>query len=169
MSSHSADYDIEQADHLNVDFRTASPHARAGRGAAPSPRPARRAAAGTQPARRAAPPPKERAATRSRRSASAARLINTTVERMALKDEHRGARPARHQDAGHLAGRPGQPAAGRRDEVPVEAGQLRGGELVNGQLAPLAHQDPADPAKHPRGIDIFGSQPPPRPDTRRRA
>ncbi|HEX4608230.1 MAG TPA: hypothetical protein VH092_08490, partial [Urbifossiella sp.] len=32
-----------------------------------------------------------------------------------------------------------------------------GSEKVNGQVAPLVHQDPTDPAKHPRGLDIFGT------------
>lgn len=162
VTSHSADYDIERADHLNVVF-TEGVHRPTVRPATPAPAaPGLPAAAqptptASAPAVASAPPPPKEEPRPKPPIRLRARLINTTVERVAFKNEFEG------------LDRPGtkMPGISPSDPVsrPVTGGtkyQLRqasceGSEKVDGKYAPLVHQDPTDPTKQPRGIDIFGA------------
>ncbi|QDU20785.1 hypothetical protein [Urbifossiella limnaea] len=161
VSSHSTDYDIERADHLNVVFtegvNTPTVRPAAPTPAAPaqpvtaqpnSPTPAPAVASAPQPKEEPRPKPPIRIR---------ARLINTTVERVAFKNDFEG------------LDRPGTKMPGLSPSDPVSRTptggtkyQLKhvsceGSDKVRGQDAPLVHQDPTDPGKQPRGIDIYGT------------
>jgi hypothetical protein len=156
VSSHSADYDIERSDHLNVDF-VEGVHRPPTRVVAAAPAPSATPSAAARPAPAAAtPPPKEEPRPKPPLRLRA-RVINTTVERVALKDEMQGLdRPGTKMPGISPSDPISRPAAGGT-KYQLRRASCEGGELVNGRLAPLVHQDAADPAKHPRGIDIFGA------------
>jgi hypothetical protein len=165
VSSHSADFDIEHSDHLNVyfeegTFRPAQQPPAAQPAAAP-PRPALQqpviqqaaarqpVAAPEPPAKKAEPPPKPPAKIR-------ARTIDTWVVREPVKSDFDGLdRPGSKMPGLSPADPATKPvAAGTRYHL--RKARCEGSETVNGQVAPLVHQDKTDPTK-PRGLDIYGA------------
>lgn len=159
VTSHSPDYDIERADHLNVVFTEGAP-----RTPRPSPAPAPAApvaqappqpAAPGAPAVASAPPPKEEPKPKPPIRLRA-RLINTTVERVATKNDFEGLdRPGTKMPGLSPSDPASRPVTGGTKYY-LKHASCEGSEQVNGQYVPLVHQDPADPAKHPRGLDIYG-------------
>ncbi len=161
VTSHSPDYDIDRSDHLNVVFTEglARPTARA---VTPAPAPAAptavppppggapAVAAAAAPAAKEEPRPKPPVRLR-------ARLINTTVERVATKNEYEGLdRPGTKMPGLSPSDPVSRPVSGGT-KYQLKQATCEGSDQVNGQFVPLVHQDPTDPVKHPRGLDIYGS------------
>lgn len=163
VTSHSPDYDIERADHLNVVFTEGAPRpprpavaAAPAAPAAPAAQAQPQPAAPGAPAVASAPPPKEEPKPKPPMRLRA-RLINTTVERVATKNEFEGLdRPGTKMPGLSPSDPASRPVTGGTKYYLKQA-SCEGSEQVNGQFVPLVHQDPTDPAKHPRGLDIFGT------------
>lgn len=162
VTSHSADYDIERSDHLNVEFEEGKAPAVARRDPAPPAAPAAPAAPVANPAPGSAvaavpPPPKVEPRPKPPIKLRA-RVINTWVVRMAVKAETDGLdRPGSKMPGLAPSDPASRPADGGATKYALKRASCEGSELRNGQLAPLVHQEPTDPAKHPRGLDIYGS------------
>lgn len=158
VTSHSPDYDIERADHLNVVFTegTARPTPRAVAAAPAAPAPTTTPPPAGAPAVASAPEakeePKPKPPIRLR-----ARLINTTVERVATKNDFAGLDPPGSKMPGLSPADPASRPVTGGTKYQLKQASCEGGEQVNGRLVPLVHQDPADPSKHPRGLDIYGN------------
>ena len=152
VTSHSAEFDIDGADQLNVLFADPAPEVGPPAPKTPEPPPAAAPMApppgGPPPAKKAdgppppkvdAPPPepaKPRPPLRMR-----ARLIDTIVERVPVEPAKPARKDAKDGDADKL-----DPEAGVKYEM--KTARCEGNVVV--------HQDPADPAKQPRGVDITG-------------
>lgn len=147
VTSHSAEFDIDRADALNVLFRdgipplsekpeAAAPPAPMG---PPPPAPGPAIPKEPDPPKPPKPPMKLRA-----------RKIDTVVIRY----------PAERPDPKKADGPPAKPAAappaGGSMKYELEKARCEGSYAANGNVAPLVHQDPTDPAPDKKGIDIFG-------------
>ena len=143
VRSHSTDFDIESAYHLNVVFRDGIPPPLPPKPAAPMAPAA--AAPGTgkpliPPVGPPAPePPKEPQKPKPPMKLKA-RVIDTWVVRYPTKPEEP---------------KPEEPKAGAKPERPGEGGVRYEIEKARCEDHVVVHQDPADPDK-PRGVDILG-------------
>ncbi len=160
VSSHSSDYDIERSDHLNVAFEEGTFQPTARPAPAPAPPPARPAAApapgAPAVALAAAPSPKVEPRPKPPMKLRA-RVINTTVIRAAVKSDTGGLDRPGTKMPGLSPGDPiSRPVSGGT-KYHLRKATCEGGEVVDGRLLPLVHQEPIDPTKHPRGIDIYGA------------
>lgn len=151
VSSHSAELDIERAEHLNVLFRDVPPPPEPKappKPAAPVIPPPATAAPNPNPVASApppAPPPPEPARPKPPMKLTA-RVVDTDVVRYPVKKvpDPKAAKPAPA-----VGGRPAaNPAPETALKYEMRTAQCKGGVVV--------HQDPDSPEK-PRGVDIIGS------------
>lgn len=179
VTAHSDDFDIDHTDHLNVYFedgglRPATPP-RPPLAAAPPPPPP---LAAVQPRRVSFAPPQaaetpilQVAAQQSAPPAPGAapkaaapkppmriraRTITSFVVREAVRNGYEGLDRPGTKMPGLAPGDPASRPLPGGTKYQLRHARCEGAETVNGQLAPLVHQDKTDPEK-PRGLDIYGA------------
>jgi hypothetical protein len=161
VTSHSADYEIERSDHLNVQFEEGTfqairpPVAAAAAPLTPVATPA--APAPGTPVAAAAPPPAKVEPRPKPPMKLRARVNNTWVVRAQVKNDQEGLDRPGSKMPGLSPNDPITKAASGGTKYHLRRASCEGSETVNGQVAPLVHQDSTDPTKQARGIDIFGA------------